>query len=258
MIDLHDTLEKVKKWATEVGKIQKSQLNRDDLRIEHKSTEIDLVTEVDKLSEKILIQRVNAEFPGHAILSEECGKIETDSDYCWVIDPLDGTINYAQGFPIFCISIALQYQKETVLGLVHVPVLNEMFYAIRGEGAFLNGKLLKVSSKSELNQSVLATGFPYDRAIDPQNNVELFNKIVTKVRGIRRTGSAAFDLCNVAAGRFDGYWELKLKPWDIAAGSLIVTEAHGVIIPLPEYRPMALIAANPALANLIQVTFHQS
>ena len=254
MIDFEYYLPQVMAWVHEVGTIQLDKLKDKNIRVESKSSVIDLVTEVDKLSEAMLLARVRETFPEHSVLAEEGGARDNASDYCWVIDPLDGTINYAHGFPIFCISVALQYRGESVLGVIHVPALAETYTAVKGGGAFLNGGRLRVSEATRLNQSLLATGFPYDRATDPNNNVKYFNRLITKVQGIRRAGSAAFDLCNVAAGRFDGYWEFKLKPWDVAAGTLMVTEAGGVIeyLDQPPHRGIALIAANPKFVGVIK------
>lgn len=254
MVDFESYLPQVMAWVHEVGAIQLDKLKDKNIRVESKSSVIDLVTEVDKLSEAMLLARVRETFPEHSVLAEEGGSRDNASDYCWVIDPLDGTINYAHGFPIFCISVALQYRGESILGVIHVPALAETFTAVKGGGAFLNGGRLRVSETTRLNQSLLATGFPYDRATDPNNNVKYFNGLITKVQGIRRAGSAAYDLCNVAAGRFDGYWEFKLKPWDVAAGTLMVTEAGGVIeyLDRPQHQGIALIAANPEFVGVIK------
>lgn len=228
-MEMKEVLSNVKAWALEVGKIQLEKLNG-DIKYSSKSTKVDMVTEVDILSEKIIIERIRESYPDHSILSEEKGKLNSESPYTWVVDPLDGTNNYLHGFPIFCISIALKYLEETVLGVVYVPKLNEMFYSIKGEGAFLNEEKIEVAQKKELQECILATGFPYDKRISEHNNVNLFSNIVRDLQGIRRTGSAAFDLCSVACGRLDGYWELKLSLWDLAAGELIVEEAGGKVI----------------------------
>jgi myo-inositol-1(or 4)-monophosphatase len=253
MMQLEEVLRQVETWVREVGTLQLERLTRKDWKIERKSTEIDLVTEIDKLSEAILIAKLKERFPEHAILAEESGASRNRSDYCWVIDPLDGTVNFAHGFPIFGISVALQYRGDSILGVVYIPALGEMFSALKDKGAFLNGGRLSVSQTNRLHQALLATGFPYDRAIDPDNNVKYFTGMITKVQGIRRTGSAAFDLCNVAAGRLDGYWEFKLNPWDVAAGILLVTEAGGSLIYLDEPRGKGihLIAANHQFAQVI-------
>jgi len=249
MQDLEDILNIAKNWVIEIGQIQVNSLGSADLGIATKSSAIDLVTEVDRKSEAILINRIRENFPEHNILSEEAGLKDQSSRYCWVIDPLDGTTNYAQGLPIFAVSIALQYQNKTLLGLVYAPVLKQMFWAVKGQGAFLNGERLAVGPKSELLESVLATGFPYDRAVHPDNNVNYFSYLLTKVRAIRCMGSAAYDLANVAAGNLDGYWELNLSPWDVAAGALLVEEAGGRVIYLTEKRGVSLVAGNAAICT---------
>lgn len=251
MQDFEDILSIVKNWVIEIGQIQVNNLGKKDLSIVTKSSAIDLVTEIDRLSEEILINRIKENFPGHDILSEEIGLKDQFSSYRWIIDPLDGTTNYAQGLPIFAISIALEYKSQTVLGLVYAPLLRQMFWALKGQGAFLNEQRLSVNQKSELLQSVLATGFPYDRAVHPDNNVNYFSHLVPKVRGIRRMGSAAYDLANVAAGNLDGYWELNLSPWDVAAGALLVEEAGGKVIYLSKKRGVSLIAGNDIICTKI-------
>ncbi|TDX49062.1 inositol monophosphatase family protein [Orenia marismortui] len=250
MLNLEKVLAQVKSWSKEVGKIQLKKMNS-DIEINIKGDEIDLVTEVDELSEKLLIEKIKDSYPEHSILSEESGVDRKESDYLWVIDPIDGTTNYASGFFAFCISIALQFKGETVLGLVYVPTLNYMYTAIKGEGAFLNDNKIKVGNAKCLRESVLATGFPYDRASDPDNNVDNFNKIVTKLRGIRRTGSAAFDLCNVAAGVFDGYWEGKLNLWDIGAGLLIIKEAGGKVMFDEKEKGITVIVGNKDIVDIL-------
>jgi myo-inositol-1(or 4)-monophosphatase len=254
--DYETALKKVTFWLLETGEMQLQGL-KTDLSIRSKSNEYDLVTEMDQRSEKILIESIQKEYPEHSILSEEAGGIENKSDYVWVIDPLDGTVNYAHRFPIFCISVALQFRGETLLGAVYVPVLGELFTALKGQGAFLNSRAdargvpIQVSSITQLAQSLLATGFPYDRATDPDNNLNYFCQIVPKIGGISRSGSAAFDLCNVACGRINGYWEFKLSPWDVAAGVLIVEEAGGTVDYIAGKIGIGLIAGNQAINGLI-------
>lgn len=228
-VNLYEVLENVKQWTREVGKLQLEKYNS-KVKYTSKSTVVDMVTEVDILSEKIIIDKIKNTYPNHSILSEEEGEIKSESEYLWVIDPLDGTNNYLHAFPIFCVSIALKKGEETVLGVIYVPRLDEMYHAIKGEGAFLNDEKIEVAEKENLEQCILTTGFPYDKKISKHNNVNLFNNLVTEIQGVRRTGSAAFDLCCVACGRIDGYWELKLGPWDLAAGALIVEEAGGKVI----------------------------
>jgi len=243
-------LEKIKTWVREVGQIQLKGLEQ-TLTIDSKSSEYDLVTNIDLQSEQALIERIKREFPGHAILSEESGVLEGDSEYLWIIDPLDGTVNYAHRYPVFSISLALQYCGEIVVGVVYVPAFNELFEAVKGQGAYLNGVKLQVAEVNELSKAILATGFPYDKATDPENNLNYFNRLVPQINGIRRTGSAAYDLCNVAAGRFNGYWEFKVKHWDIAAGVLIVSEAGGEAVYLPCKKWIGLIAGNKSICKLI-------
>jgi len=246
-------LEDVKKWVRSIGEFQTANFGRKDLGVQTKSSRIDLVTEVDKHSEEYLLGQIKAKYPGHAVLAEESGQDgPSGSEYRWIIDPLDGTTNYAQGLPMFAVSVALEYRKETVLGVVYLPKLGLLFEAVRGEGAFLNGQRLAVGRKDNLRDSLLATGFPYDIAEHKDNNLEYFGRLVPKARGIRRIGSAAYDLANVAAGIIDGYWELNLQPWDVAAGMLLVEEAGGKIIRLKDKRGVSLIAGNEIIADLIR------
>ena len=245
-------LSNVKDWVRKVGEIQKQNLGRENLYFETKSTAHDLVTEVDELSERYILQAIAEKYPNHSIMAEESGDSgKLESEYKWVIDPLDGTTNYAHGLPIFSISIALQFRGETVLGVVYVPMLDLLFEAIRGEKAFVNGKRLEVGKKNRLSQCLLATGFPYDKAHNKDNNIDYFSRITPQARGIRRLGSAAYDLANVAAGIYDGYWELNLKPWDVAAGILLVEEAGGKVIRLNQKRGVSIIAGNHAVAEIL-------
>lgn len=191
--------------------------------------EINIVTEADKLSEDLIVNEISRNFPGHGILSEESQAIAGTGNLRWIIDPLDGTTNYAHGFPFFCVSIALEIDGVISIGIIYDPIRDEIFTVIRGKGAYLNGKKLQVSSVNELSKSLLATGFPYDIRNNLENNLDYFNAMAVKVQAIRRAGAAALDLAYLAAGRFDGFWELKLMPWDTAAGCLIVEEAGGSI-----------------------------
>jgi myo-inositol-1(or 4)-monophosphatase len=195
-------------------------------KIGHKGR-INLVTEVDLESENTILKIIKKSFPEHEILTEESQQEKRDSPYKWVIDPLDGTTNYAHNFPCYCVSIALEERKEIILGVVYNPVLNELFMAERGKGAYLNSKKIFVSQTKKLSQSLLATGFPYDIRESDINNLDHFANFALCAQAIRRAGSAALDLCYLAMGRFDGFWELKLSPWDTAAGSLLVLEAGG-------------------------------
>jgi myo-inositol-1(or 4)-monophosphatase len=189
--------------------------------------DINLVTEMDMRSERAVIEILLASFPDHGIMAEEETTIRKGSAFTWIIDPLDGTTNYAHGYPCFSVSIALEQDDEIVLGVVYDPMRGELFSAQKGHGAFLNGKPIQVSSIDVLIKSLLATGFPYDRKVSDRNNLNYFHDLLMASQEVRRDGSAALDLCYVASGRFDGFWELKLKPWDVAAGSIILTEAGG-------------------------------
>ena len=186
----------------------------------------DLVTDADRRSEALIVDRLRTHFPEHAIVSEKGGGHETSSDYCWYVDPLDGTTNFAHGFPAFAVSLGLVYRHESIAGVVYDPVREELFTAGRGAGSYLNHKRIRVSKIGSLSESLLATGFP-PFADNNDLNVKLFSRFMQLSHGIRRPGSAALDLCSVAAGRFEAFWELKLNPWDKAAGSLVVTEAGG-------------------------------
>lgn len=189
--------------------------------------EINLVTEMDRRSEQTVVESLLAAFPDHGILAEEETEIENASGFKWIIDPLDGTTNYAHGYPNFAVSIGLEKEGEVVLGVVYDPMRDELFTAEKGKGASLNGRTLTVSKTDTLIRSLLATGFPYDRTTSEKNNLNYFSALLMASQEVRRSGAASLDLCSVAAGRLDGYWELKLHPWDVAAGSLIVTEAGG-------------------------------
>ena len=207
------------------GAIQKEWL-RKEKRIELKG-EINLVTDVDRRCEQRIIEIIRMTFPEHNILTEETSMPQLPSPFRWIIDPLDGTTNYAHGYPRFCTSISLEKEGRVILGAVYDPLLDELFTAQQGEGAFLNGERIAVSATDQLINALLCTGFPYDLRESRENNLDCFNRFIMEARAIRRDGSAALDLCYVAAGRFDGFWELKLHPWDVAAGKLIVEEAGG-------------------------------
>jgi myo-inositol-1(or 4)-monophosphatase len=188
---------------------------------------IDLVTEFDKRSEEVIISSIQQEFPDHAILAEESGRNTTISEYQWVIDPLDGTTNFAHGIPIFSVSIGLWRNNSPVVAVVYDPFRNEMFSAEFGHGATLNNHPIHVSSQTDLGQAVVSTGFPYDLRTNPRNNLDQFVQFQLRTQAVRHLGSAALDCSWTAMGRLDGYWEFGVKPWDIGAGVLIVREAGG-------------------------------
>jgi len=201
------------------------------IRIDKKGA-IDLVTEIDLRIEREFRAMIADRFSGHAVLGEEfeaAGDRDAASRYCWVFDPVDGTTNYAHGLPIFCASLALEIDGDLAVGAVYDPTRRELFTAERGHGAWLNGQPLRVSAVDALLDSLLVTGFHYGIQRDPEELVGLFREFLTRARAVRRLGSAALDLCYVAAGRFDGYWESKIQPWDVAAGALIVAEAGGQV-----------------------------
>jgi len=197
-------------------------------KVEYKG-DINLITERDRESQNMIVSNIKKVFPNHSILAEENLDLKKDEELLWLVDPLDGTTNYAHTLPVFCVSIAFLKDKKVELGVVYNPMMDEMFWACRGKGAFLNNNQIKVSSETKIDNSLLATGFPYDLRESCENNLSYFEKFIFRSRGIRRWGSAAIDLSYTAAGRFDGFWELKLFPWDTAAASLFIEETGGII-----------------------------
>jgi myo-inositol-1(or 4)-monophosphatase len=218
-------LEEARAAARDAGRIQLDSYGQ-AIEITHKGA-INLVTEVDHRCEEAIVERLRVAFPDHAILAEEGRLVHADSGFRWIVDPLDGTTNYAHGYPKFCVSIALEHRDRVLLGVVLDPVLDEEFSAVRGEGASLNGRPICVSPCGDILKALLSTGFAYDIRDNPDNNVDYFTAFIMTAQAVRRDGSAALDLCYTAMGRFDGFWELQLKPWDVAAGGLIVREAGG-------------------------------
>lgn len=217
---------------------------------------IDLVTEADYASEQAIVTILRERHPGHDILAEEGGYGDFGSDQRWIVDPLDGTTNFAHGFPWFAVSIALEVRRKVVLGAVFNPCNNELYVAEHGRGATLNGRPLQVSSTAELDRAMLATGFAYDHRTSPVNNYAHFERFQRAAQAVRRAGVASLDLACVAAGRFDGFWELKLKPWDVAAGVLLVEEAGGRVsdyngAPMPLERG-EILASNGLLHTSMQ------
>ncbi|MDO9390670.1 MAG: inositol monophosphatase family protein [bacterium] len=201
-------------------------MSQGDLKVEYKG-EIDLVTQADRAAEALVVKMLRRNYPGDDILTEETNRDRTRSVRRWIIDPLDGTTNYAHRFPFWCVSIAFEFKGQVVLGAIYNPNLNELFTARKGLGAWINGNKIKVSSQPVLKKSLLATGFPYDVHYSRKDNLDNFRRFIKRAQAVRRPGSAALDLAYVACGRFDGFWEMKLKTWDMAAASLMVTEARG-------------------------------
>jgi myo-inositol-1(or 4)-monophosphatase len=197
-----------------------------DRRVTFKGA-VDIVTDFDSRAQAMIAERISSEFPDHDYLGEEDLEREMGSEFRWLIDPIDGTTNFLHRFPLFCVSIALEFRGEIVLGVVFDPMREELFSAKRGGGAFLNNSPVRVSEVEDIGRAMLSTGFPYDIRDTKVNNLDHFFNFITRAQAIRRAGSAALDLCYVACGRFDGFWEMKLKPWDQAAASLVVTEAGG-------------------------------
>jgi myo-inositol-1(or 4)-monophosphatase len=215
--------------------------------VEYKKGDIDLVTEYDRKSEKYILDQIRARYPEHRILSEESGLNRTGEEPCWVIDPLDGTTNFAHGMPIFSVSIALVEAGVPVAGVVYDPTRRECFWVARGQGAYLDERPIRASRQTELLRTLLVTGFPYDAHSNTLNNIAEFARFSKQVRGVRRLGSAAIDLSYVAAGRLDGYWELRLAPWDLAAGALIAEEA-GAKVTLVDGAPLNVLDGTSILA----------
>jgi myo-inositol-1(or 4)-monophosphatase len=213
--------------ARAAGQIQRERLWSDN-SVDFKG-EKNLVTEVDKLSEDLILRHLRAACPDCDVLAEESGVVNTGSSLRWIVDPLDGTTNYAHGFPWFAVSIALEISGTIQLGVVYHPMMDELFTCVRGRGAWLNGSKISVSTRQPLKSCLLATGFPYDRTASNENNFDNFVHFQLAARAVRRAGAAALDLAYVAAGRLDGFWECKLSPWDVAAGKLLVEEAGGIV-----------------------------
>lgn len=269
-------LSSLERLAREAGAILRDGYNKEHT-IQYKGI-IDLVTEADHASESFLIGEIQSHFPGGHILAEESGETGGESEGLWYIDPLDGTVNYAHHIPVFCVSIAyastgitstLRYgERETnrqggaslsasvILGAVYDPLRDEMFTAERGKGAFLNGRKIQVSNTTELQKSLLVTGFPYDTWNTDLDNFKYFERLAKKTQGVRRLGSAALDACYVAAGRFDGFWEFALRPWDIAAAGLIAEEAGARVTTIDgraDYlsTPLSILAAGTGVYEKI-------
>ncbi|MCW3462138.1 inositol monophosphatase family protein [Chitinophaga nivalis] len=242
--------------ATEAsGKILQEYFNG-PFEVSSKSTLNDLVTEVDKKSEQTIIDIIRATYPDHFILSEEAGELKTDATVKWIIDPIDGTVNYANGIPICCVSIGVEKEGEMILGAVFNPFMQELFVAEKGKGATLNGKPIQVSRKEQVAQSCLVTGFPYHWEEKPRNPLTALEEVIKAGIPVRRLGSAAIDLCWVACGRFDGFWEHHLQPWDAAAGFLIVEEAGGKVTDFDgnKYSPYqkTILATNGRIHSALQ------
>jgi myo-inositol-1(or 4)-monophosphatase len=248
-------LEAAVEIAQEAGKILREEMER-PLSISYKG-DFDLVTQADRRSEALIVGRLQKYFPEHAVAAEEGTGKDTASEYRWHVDPLDGTTNFAHGYPCFCVSMALACKKELQLGVIYNPIYNELFTAARGEGAFFNGKRIRCSQIDAIKNSLLCTGFPnHNREANP--NVHLYWDFTLRSHGVRRDGSAALDLAYVAMGRFESFWEFGLNPWDTAAGVVLVEEAGGKITdmngqPYVLGGPSILASNGPIHAEMIRV-----
>jgi myo-inositol-1(or 4)-monophosphatase len=255
------TLSDLERLARQAGEILRLGYEQEH-QVDYKGA-IDLVTEVDHQSEEILLAEIQRFFPGHQIVSEEIGLVPGRLGDQWYVDPLDGTVNYAHGVPFFSVSIAYAHNGIVRLGVVYDPMRDELFAAERGRGARLNGRSLQVSKVTELQRSLLVTGFPYDTWSTPRNNLEYYGRFAKLTQGVRRLGSAALDLSYVAAGRLDGYWELSLKPWDVAAGGLVASEAGATVTNLEGQTdyvtpPCSLLAAPPSLHTRMKAVLDEN
>ena len=248
-------LEVAKLAATQAGKILYDSLGKLNPGQIKNKTLFDYVTDVDQDSERMIIDLIRSHYPEHSIMSEEFGVEELTSQYRWIIDPLDGTTNYIHAFPVCAVSIALEFNEEIILGVIYDPFRDELFSAEKNKGAFLNNNKISVSKEADLSRCLIATGFPFKHKILLKSYWQTFSAIFQKVSGIRRAGSAALDLAYVACGRFDGFWEIKLSPWDVAAGDIIVREAGGKltdVIGEQNHRSTGnIIAANPLIHETI-------
>ncbi|MFC1898411.1 inositol monophosphatase family protein [Candidatus Cloacimonadota bacterium] len=240
-------LEFIKQLAQDAGEIIRHAYYKPDTKLEHKG-EIDIVTETDLKCEEFIVIRIQEKFPTDGIMTEEQDIINPDSNRMWIIDPLDGTTNFSHRFPFCAVSIGLEMEGEIKFGVVFAPILNELFWAEKGKGSFLNGKQIQVSQTDQISNCLVGTGFPYDRWQQADFYIREYLAFTKKCQGVRRAGAAAIDLCYVACGRLDGFFERKLKPWDMAAGSLIISEAGGKITQFDSsdwhYSDQTILASN--------------
>lgn len=235
-------------FAREAGKVQLKYFRSANLGIEAKQNDFDVVTTADKASEFVVKQAIKERYPSHAILSEESGLEGDASGWEWVVDPLDGTTNFSSGLPFFNVSIGVRHRGEAVVGVVYAPRLGELFTAVKGEGAFLNGEPIATpQGPLPLSHAVVTTGFPYDKAENHDNNLDNVERVMPLVRGLRRFGSAALELCYVAAGFLDAHLELNLHEWDVCAGTLIAREAGAEVVRYRPDRGVSVIVSRPAL-----------
>lgn len=233
--------------ARMAGKIQLEYFRSSNLEVSAKLNESDIVTVADKASEAVILDFVHNHYPTHSILSEESGYEKNEGEYQWVIDPLDGTTNFSTGLPEFCVSIGIKQNGTTIIGVVYAPYLNELFHAVRGDGAYLNGKRIHTGTNTDTHKAVVATGFPVDKDVNKDNNMDNVARVLPVVRGLRRLGAAAVDISYVAAGVLDAYWELNLHEWDVCAGLLIAEEAGAVYHHFRTDRNISVLVGSPAI-----------
>jgi len=253
---MDELLKFIIRCVEESGKIQKKHFQK-ALKVKYKG-DINLVTNVDLECQEKIISLIRREFPNDDILSEEQQNVLSNAKNRWIIDPLDGTTNYAHGYPFFCTSLAYEKDGDLIAGAVYNPIFGELFYARKGYGSYLNGDRIKVSRIRDIKVALLCTGFPYDLATSKRNNIDNFLRFIFRAQAIRRDGSAALNLSYVAAGRFDGFWEIKLNPWDVAAGTLLVREAGGIVTdfkgnPVDIYKDEILASNGLIHAQMIEI-----
>ncbi len=254
-VKMEPSLEQVISWVKEAAAMAQ-EMRGEDLQVRHKS-KADLVTAADTAIEAFMIEKIQTHFPGHSVNAEETGQHEGDNDHEWFIDPIDGTLNYAHGLPQYAISVGYAHKGELKLGVIANPPMQEYFYAEAGKGSWLNGKPIRVSETSELIDSMLITGFRYNLLDTPRSNINNFIRLAHEVQTVRRLGSAALDLAYVACGRVEGFWEIALNPWDVAAGILLIREAGGIVSTLHGEGHLLkgsvdILAANPVIFPKLQ------
>lgn len=247
MLTPQQLLSECVRMAKIAGKIQIGYFRSSHLKVDTKYNDSDVVTEADKRSEAAIIAEIRRLFPTHSVLSEESGEDAFVGEYRWVIDPLDGTASFSSGLPGFCVSIGVEHKGQTVAGVVYAPYLGELFTATKGGGAYLNGELISPRQEDHLSRAMLATGFPVDRNTNNDCNVDNFLRLLPLVRDIRRMGSAALDICYVAAGLLDGYWEMNLHDWDVSAALLIAQESGAEIDRFRHDRNVSVIVASSSI-----------
>ncbi len=238
-------------WTREAGAVLMSYFRKPGLETHTKLNEADIVTAADKASEALLLSHIREYYPSHSVLSEESGESSAPGKWRWVIDPLDGTTNFRSGLPAFCVSVGIEYEGEGVAGIIYAPYLNELFHACKGGGAFLNGEPVHCSSNTHLDRAVVSTGFPVDRATNHDDNTDNLLRVLPKVRGLRRLGTAALELAYVGAGFLDGHWELALHKWDVAAGLVIATEGGAISKSIRSGRGESVLTAAPGVFDAL-------